>query len=330
MKFFLLFLFLVVSLFSYNETKAQKALSEVDRAEVYGERLVTNGEFKEANLFLLKAMKRYKNSFSLLYWSGVSQEIDKKGDLELAEKYFRQALALQQNNKTVRQHIENIQKLKKAKKNENVIDLLDYLQDKGTDFLMIFLAFLGSEIIAKRYSICKNNSISFMIQKYKNRREIAISWKNKTFFTLKQMLSKQFSFQCLFINFLILITLATSMLIPLLFIEFQWEITIFLNESILLMDTQVIETHIWQMFLLFFIISFIGVQVIKILNLPKKVYIYEITFISELDALIERGSYVDIVEIANQLNTQEDREEVEKLIEKYSIDSEKIYKYFRL
>jgi tetratricopeptide (TPR) repeat protein len=191
MKLLLLLALLATSLFSYDLQKAEKSLLSLDRAEVYASRLVQRNELDDATRFIKEARKKYKNSFQLLYWNG--ELYLEEGKLDLAEKCFRQALVLKKNNKLAKQKIEYIQEQKEAKENSDVADLLAVVNDKGLDFLMIFLAFLGSELIAKRYNTCQNNSIYTIGQNYLRRKQLEAYRKESFFKRLFSQIKKTFS-----------------------------------------------------------------------------------------------------------------------------------------
>ena len=70
---------------------------------------------------------------------------------------------------------ELIQEQEDALENKDVESLLGFIQDKGLDFLMIFLAFLGGEIIAKRYNMCQNSSIYIMANHFIQRKSLTNS-----------------------------------------------------------------------------------------------------------------------------------------------------------
>jgi hypothetical protein len=327
MKLLLLFALFTASLFSYDLQKAEKSLLSLNRAEVYAARLVQRNELDDASRFIKEARKKYKNSFQLLYWNG--ELYLEKGELDLAEKYFRQALVLKKNNKLAKQKIEYIQEQKEAKENSNVADLMAIVNDKGLDFLMIFLAFLGSEIIAKRYNICQNSSIYTIKQHYLNRELLASSWRKRFLFTIKNIRPKKFAFLCLFINFLVLSTISISLLIPILFAEFHWSITLVLSEPLLTMDADAIESHVRYMFTILLIISFVGVHISKFLSLPKQSKIYEIKFVEELDALLDRSSYSDIYEVLSDIRSHTTKEELEVLLHLYSCNSKQLCNYLK-
>lgn len=326
MKVFLLFMLLFSSLLSYDEIKTTKSLSSLGRAEVYVATLVQRNELEDATLFLKEVRKKYKESFELLYWQG--QLYLEKGELNLAESYFRQALVLKKNHELTRKKIEYIQEQKEAKENSSIEELLSLVNDKGLDFLMIFLAFLGGEIIAKRYNICQNSSMHLIAQYYIHREHLASSLYRRFIFTFKHIIPYRFSLQCLIINFLVLTTIAISILIPLLFIEFHWGITLILSSPMLTMDADAVELHVEIMFIGLLILSFIGAHVFRAFSLPEKINIYEIEFVEELDALLERKEYSDIYEVLVDICASEDNVKMQKLIYKYSSDPQRLCSYF--
>ena len=327
MKILVLFVLLISSLLSYDEEKATKFLSSLGRAEVYVATLVQRNELKEATRFLQEVLKKYKESFELLYWQGELHL--ENGELDLAESYFRQALVLKKNHELTRKKIEYIQEQKEAKENNSIEELLSLVNDKGLDFLMIFLAFLGGEIIAKRYNICKNNSIHLIALHYINREKLSQSLIARFIFTFKHVIPKKFSVECLTVNFLVLTTISISILVPILFIEFHWGITFILNEPMLTMDSDSVELHVEKMFILFLFISFIGMYIFRTFSLPKESHIYEIEFIEELDGLLERRAYSDIYEVLIDVGVLEGAQDIKKLMHLYSSDPQRLCNYFQ-
>ena len=326
MRVCLLFLLLFSSLFSYDKVKATKSLASLGRAEVYVATLVQRNELEDATSFLKEVHKKYKDSFELLYWQGELHL--EKGELDLAESYFRQALVLKKNHELTRKKIEYIQEQKEAKENDNIEDLMGLVKDKGLDFLMIFLAFLGGEIIAKRYSICKNSSIYLIAARYIHRDSLSSSFINRFFFTLKHIIPKKFSLQCLLINFLALTTMTIAMLIPLLFIEFHWAITLILNQPILTMDADAIELHVESLFGVLFLITLVSVYLFRMLSLAKKAHIYEIEFVEELDVLLDKGAYTDLYKVFVDVCSTQESSTMKKLINRYSGDPQRLCNYF--
>lgn len=61
----------------------------------------------------------------------------------------------------------------------------------------------------------------------------------------------------------------------------------------------------------------------------RKSHIYEIEFVEELDALLEKKEYSDIYEFLEYVRTVENSIEVQKLIHRYSNDAQRLCKYFK-
>jgi hypothetical protein len=129
------------------------------------------------------------------------------------------------------------------------------------------------------------------------------------------------------IDFLVLCTISISLLIPILFAEFHWNITLLLSEPLLTMDADAIESHVVFMFFTLLIISLIVVHISKFLSLPKESIIYEIKFVEELDALLNKGSYTDIYEVLTKVSKGTTKEELEALLHRYSSNAEQLCNY---
>ena len=150
-KIIVLICLLFITLLAKDNSKYLK--SEI-RAEVKAEKLIDGGYYNEAKDFLKKATSKYSNNASLYaYYGKVFYQL---GDLETAKLQFLLSLKIDPTNELSSGFVKLINEQEAASVNENIQNTLDYLSDKGFDFIMIFLAFLGGEVIAKRYSRCAN------------------------------------------------------------------------------------------------------------------------------------------------------------------------------
>jgi len=323
---FLLF-FSFSLLFSWNQAKVDKSLTSLDRSQIYAQNLIKKGWFDDADKFLLLARKKYINDFELLYWSG--ELYLEKGKLDKSEKYFRQALTLNPNHENSKDKIELISEQNSAKENKDVGTILDILSDKGLDFIMIFLAFLGSEIIAKRYNDCQNGAVYISANHYIHRYKLMKGTLERLLYIREHFVPKSFSFICGFIHTLIVITVAISILIPFLFLEFQFGLTWVLSESLLTMDIIAIESHVFVWFLITFSFTVFYIQWSSFKNLTKQPQEYAIALIEELDALFENNAYRDIVKVLVHLKDNKiKKDEVSELLSKYSANEVSILKFY--
>jgi len=321
MKVFLLFFFFTIFLFANTDKIFEKQLSSQNRAEIYLENLVFDGEFSKAEKFLVIANKKYPNNANLLCWSG-KLYIEKK-ELELAKNYFLKVLALDPINEIAKLQLELIEEQENIKENKNIEQLLNFIEDKGLDFLMIFLAFLGGELIAKRYNVCKNSSVYIMANHFikekllKNHTKLNIIIDN-----YKQL--EIFSF-CFFINLLIIITIALVLMIIWLFITFHYELSIFIYGDFLTMNAKEIEYNFMIAFVFTFFITLITRMFMQYMELPEESIIYEISFVEELDRLASSGEYVALYKVMQYLKKHNLKDEIiYDLINKYSNEADYI------
>jgi len=132
-------------------------ITTADAIEAIIQDHIEGGYQKEASLILEDARGLYPSNVDLLVFSGrVAYELS---DLTEAKNYYLLALELDPSNEVAAASIENIKVQEEAQENKVVSSALHYIGDKGLDFLMIFLAFLGGELLAKRYLICESTGI---------------------------------------------------------------------------------------------------------------------------------------------------------------------------
>ena len=125
---------------------------------------IESGYVKEAYLLLEDVRGVYPQNVNLLVFSGrAAYELD---DLSEAKSYYQLALELDSNNEIAALNISNIETQEEAQENKVVSGVVDYLGDKGLDFLMIFLAFLGGDLLAKRYMTCSSGVVLSSLKHY--------------------------------------------------------------------------------------------------------------------------------------------------------------------
>jgi len=321
MRFFLFFFFFTVLLFANANNIFEKQLSSKNRAETYLENLIFDGEFDKAEKFSIIANKKYPSNANLLCWSG-KLYIEKK-DLELAKKYFLQVLALDPVNEIAKLQLELIEEQESIKENKNIEQLLSFIEDKGLDFLMVFLAFLGGELIAKRYNVCKNSSV-YIMANYFIKEKLLQKHNKFTIILDNYKQQKIFSF-CFFINLLVIITIALVLMIIWLFIAFHYELNIFIYGNFLTMNAKEIEYNFIIVFVFTFFITLIARAIMQYIELPTKNTLYEISFVEELDRLVSEGEYVALYKVMQYLKKNNLKDaDVYDLINKYSNESDYI------
>ena len=242
MKIFMI-LFLAFNLYAYDDY-----LKSQDRAEVYAQNLLEAGEYKKIKEFLIEAKEKYPKSESLLMFSATAEYELKNFDE--AKLYFMKTLELNPKNEQASHFKELIEKQESALKNSDIESLFSYLNDKGLDFLSIFLAFLGGEIIAKRFGKCSSIEERNLAFQYRNR-DLLNTLSSRFVFTFKNYFNIHYTFSfCFFLNLLIVFVISSSILIFILLFELITKISVFSSNSLLYMNSTELEYHIWFSFVI--------------------------------------------------------------------------------
>lgn len=209
----LLILFLSLGLFA-----SDKHLSSDIRAEVFAQNLVDAGEYKKANSFLAKAKAKYPKSEALWMFSAtVAYELK---DFDEAKINFIKTLEINPKNEQASAFKEIIAKQESALENKTLEDIFAYLNDKGIDFLSIFLAFLGGEIIARKYSKCRSIDERNIAKQFKFKDELTSSNIDRWSFATKNYICfRSAPSFCSFLHLLIVFLISCSLLIFFLLFE---------------------------------------------------------------------------------------------------------------
>lgn len=323
MKNILLILTLTFSLLC-ADASFEKALSSEIKAEVYAQNLLDGGYEKETNEFLIQALERYPENATLLMFRGTA--LFNLKDLENAKKYFMMVLDKDSTNEQASKFIGLIEDQEEAKENKAVGNLIEYLSDKGLDFIMIFLAILGGEIIARKYNQCSSYETGSIIEKFKKRQLLSKKVISRVSFSLKQccLIRGVFTF-CFLLEILVTLTIIFALLIVWLMIEFLFEITIFLSESIDTLTSDAIWNHSIDSFIWLTVITLLLRFVMKISEYDNK----ELTYVIELAEHIEKlytgqsyGRFYDALESLSDEDYQNlklylHNKDAQKSIEKY-------------
>ena len=295
-----------------GETSIDKALSSKIRAEVYAQNLVDGGYNKEAKSFLTAALKHYSQDETLLMFMGTT--LYNMHDLQKSKEYFLLVLAKNSTNEQASEFIKLIEEQEDAKENKAVANIIDYLNDKGLDFLMIFFAFLGSEVIARKYNQCNLDDPLEVIEKYHIRHLLSKQLSQRIVFSLKHCcFTKSFFSLCSFIELLVTMTIVFAALIVWLFIEFAFEITLFFNESLLTLSIHEIEEHIFYSFITLSIIILILRLWMKINNYDSDIEKYKIELGGQIEKLFTEQDYQHFYTLIALLS-KEDYTNVKKYI----------------
>lgn len=319
MRYFFILLFFVNTLLAMSSEQIEKQLSSQARAEVFLQNKIEGGYYKDAEEFFKEAIKKYDQNSELLRWGG--ELYLQTNRLEEAKKYFVESLALDPSNEICSMKIKQIADQEDAQENKDVGKLIDMLWDKGLDFLMIFLAFLGGEIIGKRYNTCQHDTVHQIAEHYIHRTMLATSSRYRFQYLFKQYFSQKFFSFCFLLKFLIVTVITITLLITWLFIEFHYEITWFLESSLLTLDASAIEKHIYIFFILFFVLTLFIRAFIAYIQFPKEEKVAELVFVENLDRLLNDAAYIKLYEIFIFLFDKKhhiDENEINLLLDKYS------------
>jgi len=326
MKIIFIYIILFNS-FIFANTNLDKYLSSQDRAEVHLEELVSGGYLDKAKVFSKHANSQYPNNETLLCWSG-KLYIEVK-DLDKAEQYFMKVLALDPTHEIAQMQLKQIKENKKINSNDVVKKLLAYIYDKGSDFLMIFLAFLGSEIISKRYNICQKNSIKSTARRYINRNLLHNSYKARLNSLFQDYKDQPFFSFCFFINFLIISTITFAIIILWIFIVFYYNIDMLVYGNILTINSDSMGFYLSIVFILSFIFVLFIRILIEFLSISNDKIVYELEFVRELELLFNNSAYKEIYFVFKDLKKNKiTKIEIKELLTKYgnnSVDILKIY-----
>lgn len=322
MKFLLLFLFAVSILFSLEQSKIDKNLVDAGHAEVYMQGMVEDGYLDDAIEFVTQANAKYKDNILLLVWSG--QAYLEKDNLEMAQKLYKKALDLDPSNEIAKMKIEFIYEQESARENKNISSILEWLIDKGLDFLMIFLAFLGGEIIAKRYTTCQNNHVYTLVDYFLQNEKLYSSSKSRFMTIVSQAFTQRFFPFCVIINFFVIVTIVVAMMIVWLFIAFHFEITFLLDEPLLTISSMELDYYSAKLFTIFFVVVLTIRVFTQYVKVPKSKIICEIELVEALDTLLDNKAYRVLYEVMQDLR----KEDITPLLKRYSGNTEDILKFY--
>jgi tetratricopeptide (TPR) repeat protein len=298
--------FILLSLFSFlvADGVSNKALSSEVRTEVYAQNLLDGGYDKKADDFLIQALDSYPGNVTLLMFRGTA--LFNLKYLENAKKYFMLVLEKDPTNEQASNFISLIEHQEKAKKNKAVGNLIEYLNDAGLDFLMIFLAFLGGRIIDRKYDACTAHETIFVIKKFHNRQILSKNILYRMFFSLKEccFTQRRLNF-CTLLEALVTLTIVIALLVVWLFLEFLFEITLFLNESIHTLTSNAIWSHTVDSFIVLGIITLILRFWMKVGLFHDKEENYIIELAEDLEKLYTEQSYGYLYETLELLSSKD-------------------------
>ena len=266
----LLLILLILSFSNLSAFDYDKYLKSETRAKIKTQKLVDDaGDYIEAIKFSQKALELYPNSVMIQQYRAKAFYLS--NDLEDAKTLFMHILEIDPTNDIAADFISKIEGQEEAQKNKDLEEVLEYLADKGLDFLLIFLGFLGAEVLAKRFNNCENHTYLKTIDHYINHYNLpaADNLLNRIFYMLREY-SGGFFTLCNFLSIIIIITISIAVTIFFTWLEFIGYINLLVTEEQL---KTIASNELWTKFIVVMIvvsIIIVFVKVVKILSAPKE------------------------------------------------------------
>ncbi|MBF0266592.1 MAG: hypothetical protein HQL46_15120 [Gammaproteobacteria bacterium] len=297
---------------SYASFDYNKYLKSETRAQVKLQKLVEDaGDYPEAVKFGKMGYKKYNSNIFIMSYYAKAMYLN--GDLDNSKIIFMKVLSKEPSNDIASEFIKKIEEQEAAKTNKDLEETLGYLSDKGLDFLMIFLGFLGAEVLAKRYAKCmssdskKNIDAYIWLEKHKSGIHLFII---KYYF--KEIYNKPI---CFVLQIIILLTIAAAITLVINWFELMgylnWLQPIFFSQE----QLEVVKgDDLWINFLWTALIVFIFMISINLWKALKE-------------------SEKNIIDVANELQTialENDFELLQECVErllKNNVNFEKVIKY---
>lgn len=313
---FVVLLFFIFQILLYAEFDEKQALEAQIKSEVYAqEYLYQRGYYKETIAFVDKALKQYPDSVALLF--AKSSAYYELKDLENAKKYGLLSMEKAPNDEIIASFIRKIEEQENAKENKAIKEALNYLSDKGFDFLSIFLAFLGGEIISKKYNSCNQHRVIYDIKKTILRRELSKRKSARIKFIFNYFFNnrKVFSF-CSFLEVVINLMIVIALLITFLMIELLTGWTFLLDDSLATASTDALIWHSIVIALFLTIITLLIRFFSKIESFADDDEIYIIEMAEQLEKLYEAKEYAQLHHALQKLHQDGDFSTKEQLKQK--------------
>lgn len=203
--------------FDYN-----KYLKSETRAQIKLQKLVDDeGDYAEAIKFGKTGLEKYQDNIFIMSYYAKAMYLT--GGLDKSKKLFMKMLSIDPTNDIAAGFIKKIEDQEEAKKNKDLAYVIDYLTNKGFDFLMIFLGFLGAEVLAKRYNDCKDSDSIKIVDRY-----IAGKTNGGSIFT---SIIKRFNYISFLLQIIIVVTIAIAISIVLNWLELSGHLPLILSEE---------------------------------------------------------------------------------------------------
>lgn len=150
-------LFSVTSLAENDADKIiLKAMKSEKRIIIYAQKFIDAGQYKEANILLERAIIKYPDKDLILALRG--EALYQSKQIDLAEKYFRQALYINPQNEVANKYIEKIRQIMGNREDKTITEWKSIARDKVGDFFILVIGiWLGTTI----------NSIGHIFQQWR-------------------------------------------------------------------------------------------------------------------------------------------------------------------
>lgn len=291
---FIILLFFLFQIILHAQLDERQALQEQIKSEVYAqEYLYRKGFYRETIAFADKALMFYPDSVALLF--AKSSAYYELKDLENAKKYALLTITKDPNNEIVASFMNKIEAQENAKENKAIKEVLNYLSDKGLDFLLIFLAFLGGEIISKKYNSCNQHRVIYDIEKTILRKQLSKTKMARAYFIFNYIFKcKNFFSLCSLLEIIVNLTIVAALLIAFLMTELLTGWTFILNDSLATVTSDALSSHSILIAIFLTITIFITRFFIRLNSFADDDAVYIIEMAEQLEKLYEEKEYVQL------------------------------------
>jgi tetratricopeptide (TPR) repeat protein len=225
----------IILLFIFSFSFAQnfdKYLKAERRASIGLQKFVDNeGDYKKAVEFSKLAIKKYPKSIMIRQYRAKALYLTK--NLDEAKILFIKILEEDPTNDIAADFIKKIEKQEEAHKNKDLEEVIEYIHGQGFDFLLIFLGFLGAEVLAKRFNSCYSGNYISVVKRYIYYYNIENpDYLDKLVFITKNYFRpNNFLSMCNFLSIIVLLVMASSFTIGFYWFELNGYLNIFISEE---------------------------------------------------------------------------------------------------
>jgi len=303
---------LILLVFSFTSLLAldyNKYLKSQTRAEIMTQKLVDDiGDYEEAVEFSQSAIYLYPESLMISQYRAKALYL--VNNLEESKQLFIHILEIDPSNDVAADFIVKIEAQEEAQKNKDLEEVLGYLSDKGLDFVMIFLGFLGAEVLAKRYNTCEEDKYLMVVERYvDNYYVINSSLLQKSIYTFREYFTKFFTI-CNLLTIIIILTLSIAISITLSWVEFMGYMSMILSED----DLRVITSdELWTNYLAILAIISLAIvinRVVALIRTPTETEVEVADILQELAVNNEFSLLRENINIINSIVSDADKDKI--------------------